>query len=186
MGQINCSDDMLFEKKISEEEIFNGRVFKIAVRQIETPEGTTSSRELVYHNGGACVLPVDDEQNVYLVKQFRAPFERVLLEAPAGKLEKDEDPLVCAGREITEETGLSASSIESLGTMISTPGYCSEIIYIYLATALEYVGGEPDPSEYLSTVKLSLKEALRMADSGEIEDAKTVIAIYRTARRFGL
>ena len=186
MGQIKCSDDMLYEKKISEKDIFDGRVFKVKVRQIETPEGKLSSRELVFHNGGACVLPIDDEQNVYLVKQFRSPFERVLLEAPAGKIDPGEEPLTTATREITEETGLTAADIEPIGTMIATPGYCSEIIYLYIATGLTFVGGEPDPSEYLSTVKMPLAEALELADKGEIEDAKTLIAIYRAARRFGL
>ena len=99
MGQINCSDDMLYEKKISEKDIFDGRVFKVKVRQIETPEGKPSSRELVFHNGGACVLPIDDEQNVYLVKQFRSPFERVLLEAPAGKIDPGEEPLTTENAE---------------------------------------------------------------------------------------
>lgn len=186
MGRINCSDDMLFEKKVSEKDIYDGRVFKVKVRQIETPEGKPSSRELVFHNGGACILPVDDEQNVYLVKQFRSPFERVLLEAPAGKLEAGEDPLVCANREITEETGLKAASIEPQGHMIATPGYCSEIIYLYLGTDLSYEGGNPDPSEFLSTVKVPLNEALVMAEMGQIEDAKTLILIYKAARRFGL
>ena len=186
MGQINCSEDMLYEKTVSEKDIFDGRVFKVKVRQIETPEGKPSSRELVFHNGGACILPVDEDQNVYLVKQFRSPFERVLLEAPAGKLDDGEEPLVCASREITEETGFKASSIEYLGDMISTPGYCSEIIYMYLATGLTYEGGNPDASEFLSTVKMPLKEALSMAEMGQIEDAKTLIIIYKAARRFGL
>lgn len=186
MGQINCSDDMLFEKKVSEKDIFDGRVFKVKVRTIETPEGRPASRELVFHNGGACILPIDEEQNVYLVKQFRSPFERVLLEAPAGKLEDGEDPLVCATREITEETGFKASSVEYLGDMISTPGYCSEVIYMYLGTDLTYEGGNPDSGEFISTVKLPLKEALKMAEMGQIEDAKTLIIIYKAARRFGL
>ena len=132
------------------------------------------------------MLPIDDEQNVYLVKQFRSPFERVLLEAPAGKIDQGEEPLTTATREITEETGLTAADIEPIGTMIATPGYCSEIIYLYIATGLTYVGGEPDPSEYLSTVKMPLAEALELAEEGESEDAKTLIAIYRAARRFGL
>ena len=186
MGKINCSDDMLFEKTIDSKTVFEGKVFDVEIKKIITPEGRESYREIVKHHGGACILPVDGEGNCYLVKQFRSPFERVLLEAPAGKIDQGEEPLTTATREITEETGLTAAVIEPIGTMIATPGYCSEIIYLYIATGLTYVGGEPDPSEYLSTVKMPLAEALELAEKGEIEDAKTLIAIYRAARRFGL
>ena len=89
MGKINCNDDMLFEKTVSSRTVFEGRVFDVEIKDIITPEGNKSTREIVKHPGGACVLPVDDEGNCYLVKQFRSPFEKVMIEAPAGKLEKD-------------------------------------------------------------------------------------------------
>ena len=88
MGKINCSDDMLFEKTISSKTVFEGRVFDVDIKNVLTPEGRESTREIVKHPGGACILPVDDEGNCYLVKQFRSPFEKVMLEAPAGKIEK--------------------------------------------------------------------------------------------------
>ena len=136
MGQINCSDDMLYEKKISEKDIFDGRVFKVKVRQIETPEGKPSTRELVFHNGGACVLPVDDEQNVYLVKQFRSPFERVLLEAPAGKIDPGEEPDESARRELKEETGLTLISIDDwIGESYSAVGFSNEKNVVIVGTA---------------------------------------------------
>ncbi len=186
MGKINCSDDMLFEETISSKTVFKGVVFDVAVKDIITPEGKRSSREIVKHPGGACILPVDDEGNCYLVKQFRSPFEKVMLEAPAGKLEKDEDPLHCVSREITEETGFTASNIESVGSIAATPGYCSEVISLYIGTGLEYKGGNPDPNEYIATVKMPLEQAIKMADEGKINDAKTLVLLYKASRRFGL
>ena len=186
MGKINCSDDMLYEKTESSKTIFEGRVFNVEIKEITTPEGKKSSREIVKHPGGACILPVDDEGNCYLVKQFRSPFEKVMLEAPAGKLEKGEEPFDCVSREITEETGFVAENIEHVGAIVATPGYCSEIITLYIGTGLKYEGGNPDPNEYIATVKMPLKEALRMADDGEIKDAKTQVLLYKASRRLGI
>ena len=98
MGKINCSDDMLFEKTVSSKTVFEGVVFDVEIKEIVTPEGKSSQREIVRHHGGACILPIDSEGYCYLVKQFRSPFEKVMLEAPAGKIEKGEDPLCCAAR----------------------------------------------------------------------------------------
>ena len=186
MGKINCGDDMLFEKTVSKKTIYEGRVFDVEIKEITTPEGKTSYREIVKHHGGACILPIDKEGNCYLVKQFRSPFEEVMLEAPAGKLEKDEDPLFCASREITEETGFVAGKIEPAGALVATPGYCSEIISLYIGTELEYKGGNPDETEYISTVKMPLKEAVKLADNGTIRDAKTLVLLYKASRRLGI
>ena len=186
MGKINCDDDMLFEKTVSKETIYEGRVFEVEIKEILTPEGKTSHREIVKHNGGACILPLDGEGNCYLVKQFRSPFETVMLEAPAGKIEEGEDPLACAAREITEETGLTAGNIESVGAIAATPGYCSEVTTLYIGTGLNYEGGNPDENEYIATVKMPLKEAVQMADEGAITDAKTQVLLYKAARRLGI
>jgi len=186
MGKIDCSDDMLFEKTVSKETKFTGKVFEVEVKTITTPEGATSHREIVIHHGGAAILPVDSDLNCYFVRQFRSPFEKVMTESPAGKVEPGEEPLACAAREITEETGFTAGKIEHVGRMAATPGYCSEIINLYIATDLQYTGGTPDPNEFLRTVKCPLKSALEMAESGKIEDAKTLVLIYKAARRFGI
>ena len=186
MGKINCSDDMLYEKTISSETVFEGRVFTVEIKEITTPAGGKSTREIVVHHGGACILPVDDEGNCYLVKQFRSPFEKVMLEAPAGKIEKGEDPFDCVSREITEETGFVADKIECVGSIVATPGYCSEIITLYIGTCLKYEGGNPDENEYIATVKMPLKEAVKMADEGAITDAKTQVLLYKAARRLGI
>lgn len=186
MGKINCSDDMLFEKTESTKTVFEGKIFTVEIKDITTAEGRKTKREIVKHHGGACILPIDEEGNCYLVKQFRSPFEKVMLEAPAGKIEAGEDPMYCASREITEETGLTAGKIESAGKMVATPGYCSEIIYLYIGTELKYEDGTPDENEYIATVKMSLKEALELVENGTIEDAKTQVLIYKASRRLGI
>ncbi len=186
MGKINCNDEMLFEKTVDSKTVFEGHVFDVEIKKIITPEGRESTREIVKHHGGACILPVDDEGNCYLVKQFRSPFEKVMLEAPAGKIEEGEDPLYCASREITEETGFVAKNIECVGAVTATPGYCSEVITLFIGTELETGDANPDLNEYISTVKMPLKEAVRMADDQEIEDAKTLVLIYKAARRLGI
>ena len=186
MGKINCSEDMLFEKTIASTTVFTGKVFDVEIKEVTTPEGHKSTREIVKHNGGACILPVDGEGNCYLIKQFRSPFEKVMLEAPAGKLEKGEDAAACAAREITEETGFVAGRIENVGQVTATPGYCSEIITLFIGTELDHGDANPDLNEYVATVKMPLEEALRMADNGEIEDSKTLILIYKASRRLGI
>ena len=186
MGKINCNDEMLFEKTVDSKTVFEGHVFDVEIKKIITPEGRESTREIVKHHGGACILPVDDEGNCYLVKQFRSPFEKVMLEAPAGKIEEGEEPLACASREITEETGFVAKNIECVGAVTATPGYCSEVITLFIGTGLETGDANPDLNEYISTVKMPLKEAVRMADDQEIEDAKTLVLIYKAVRRLGI
>ena len=186
MGKINCNDDMLFEKTVSSAKFFEGKVFDVEVKNIVTAEGRQAKREIVKHPGGACILPLDGEGNCFLVKQFRSPFETVMLEAPAGKIEEGEEPLACVSREITEETGYTAGNIEFVGAMAATPGYCNEIISLYIGTGLTYTGGNPDENEYISTVKMPLKEALEMAENGSIRDAKTLVLIYKASRRFGI
>ena len=113
-------------------------------------------------------------------------FEKVMLEAPAGKIEKGEEPFDCVSREITEETGFVADKIECVGSIVATPGYCSEIITLYIGTGLKYEGGNPDENEYIATVKMPLKEAVKMADEGAITDAKTQVLLYKAARRLGI
>ena len=183
MGRCDCNDDMLAEVTISSEKIYSGRVFDCELRQVRLPDGTTAPREVVSHPGGACVLPIDDDLNCYMVKQYRIAVDKVYLEAPAGRIEKGESPAECVAREIIEETGYKANSIEPVGTAAATPGYCSEIIYLYIARDLEFVGTDPDAGEFLAVEKVPLKELLEMADKGLIEDAKTQVLIYRAARR---
>ncbi|MCQ2516315.1 MAG: NUDIX hydrolase [Saccharofermentans sp.] len=149
-------------------------------------DGRLAKREIVKHNGGACILPVDDELNCYMVRQFRSPFECIMLEAPAGKLEIGEDPKVCAIRELHEETGFEAADVVDLGCMVASPGYDSEVIGLYMATGLKQLGQKLDDGEFLNVEKIPLKELLLMVETGEIRDAKTQLCILKAARRLGI
>ncbi|MDD2533623.1 MAG: NUDIX hydrolase [Eubacteriales bacterium] len=170
------------EETTAMDQHFDGRVFKVEVHQVRLPDGKMAMREIVRHNGGACIVAVDDQENVYLVSQFRKPYEQELLELPAGKLEIGEDPLVCATRELMEETGLRAASMTWLATVYPSPGYCSETLSIYLATELTYGENNLDDGEFLSVHVYPLHEALAMIDRGEIRDAKTQVGLLRARR----
>ena len=175
----------LTETTISSETVFHGKVFDCLVKQVTLCDGRVARREIVKHNGGACILPVDTEGNAYMVQQFRSPFEKVMLEVPAGKLEGDEDPKACAIRELREETGIVSGMITYLGIMICSPGYCSEKISMYLAQDLEFDRSDLDDGEFLNVIKIPFSRLYEMAMNNEIEDAKTCICILKTAGRLG-
>ncbi len=175
-----------YEKILSQERHFQGRVFSADVLEVSLPDGSLGRREIVRHNGGAAIVPLDKDNNVYMVRQFRIPFEMVLLEIPAGKLEKDEDPELCASRELKEETGFLAEKIESLGSIFPSPGYCGEVLHLFLATGLTAGEMALDEGEFLTVEKIPLQRLLEKIDQGLIRDAKTVIALLKTARRLGL
>ena len=172
----------LYEKQISREIIFEGKVFTACKDVNELPDGRLAPRELVIHSGGSGILPVDKEGNVTLVKQYRCGAGKVCIEMCAGKREIDEDPKECAVRELKEELGFVADNVLSLGTLIPTPAYDTEVIYIYLATGLKNVGSQLDDGEFLETVTMPLGDAIKLVMSGEIDDAKTQIALLKAER----
>ena len=169
----------LFEKKISSEQVFDGVVVKLFVDQVELPNKKTSVREIIRHPGAVCVIPVTSEGEVIMVRQFRYAFDSVLLEIPAGKLEKGEDPLEAAKRELEEESGAVAKNIEYLGEIYTTVAILDEKIHLYLATELEFKNAHPDEDEFLEVEKIPLTTLVDMVMRGEIRDSKTQIAILK-------
>ena len=167
------------ETQLSSEEIFDGRVIRVTRDRVQLENGHESIREVVHHHGGAAVAALNEKGEIYLVRQYRYALDRELIEIPAGKLEKGEDPFAAARRELGEEAGLSAGEYRDLGPIIPTCGYCSEIIWMYAAKDLRPVGQHLEDDEFLSVFTLPLDEAARMALSGEITDSKTVVAILK-------
>lgn len=171
----------LTEKPIKRHYIFKGKVINLRVDDALLPNGATAKREIVEHNGGIAIVPLDDEGNVYMVEQFRYPYSQVVLEIPAGKRDGDEEPLEGGKRELKEEIGATAKNYEFLGELYPTPGYCGEIIYMYLATGLTFGEADPDEDEFLNVKKMPLKKAVEMVLSGDIKDAKTQTALLKVA-----
>lgn len=170
------------EKKVSSEDIFKGRIVHVHVDEVELIDGSHSLREIVEHDGGVTVIPVDSDGNVYCVRQFRYAFGKSIIETPAGKLEKGEDPFECAMRELSEETGFKAGKYIYLGEFYPSPGYCHEKLYAYLALDLSKGEAHLDEGEYLDVVKFSLDELVEMVMNNELSDAKTIIAILKAKR----
>ena len=170
----------LEEKTLSSEQKFDGKIVKLYVDSVELEDGKKSSREVIKHPGGVCVLPMDEEGNVLFVRQFRYPHKKVLLEIPAGKLEYGENPSECGIRELKEETGCTCDRYEYLGSLIPTPAYCGEVIHMYLARGLHYGEQKLDSGEFLDIEKIPLDRAVEMIMNNEIEDSKTQIAVLKT------
>lgn len=168
-----------FEKQLSSETIFEGRVITVTVDRVALENGDTSVREVVHHNGGAGIAALNEKGEIYLVRQFRYAPGCELIEIPAGKLEKGEDPFEAAKRELGEEAGLAGGVWRDLGYIIPTCGYDSEIIYLYAAKELTPVGQHLDEDEFLSVFTMPLDEAAERVLSGEITDGKTVAAILK-------
>jgi ADP-ribose pyrophosphatase len=164
--------------------LYKGKVFNHQVDEIEYDSGNIGIREVAIHPGGAVVVPIKDDGKIILVKQFRYPLQKTLIELPAGKLDKGEDPLICATRELEEETGYKANKIKKLGEIYTSPGYSTEILYIYSAT--ELIPGNLNREEGergMEILELTLTEIEKMIMSGEITDAKTIVGIYYLTNR---
>jgi ADP-ribose pyrophosphatase len=163
--------------------LFQGLVVDLEQMEVKVGEKGWHIFQIVRHPGGVGVLPLHDDGTVTLVRQLRPAVNQRMLEVPAGRLDPGEDPAVCAGRELLEETGLVATKIESLGRMYSSPGVFDEAIHLFLATGLAQQAAEPEHYEDIETVRMPLKEALRMAVRGEITDGKTSLTLFRAAYR---
>lgn len=169
-----------FEKTLNSRRIFEGRVLNLRLDEVLLPNNNISTREVIEHNGGVAVVAIDSDDNIIMVKQFRKPYEKELLEIPAGKLSKNENPLDCGIRELEEETGYCAKEFISLGELYPSPGYCNEVLYLYFAKDLYEGKLNLDEDEFLHSEKIPFNNALEMIEKGEIKDAKTIVAIMRT------
>jgi len=171
---------MFTEKEVSRETVYQGRIVNVRSDVVELINGKHAPREVIEHPGGVCIVPVDADRNCYLVRQFRHPVGKDLLEFPAGKLDPGEDPMECAIRELGEETGLSAKEVVSLGVMYPSPGYSDEVLHLFLAQDLTEGTAHPDENEFLSIEKIPLTTLADLVASNQVPDAKTVFALFRT------
>jgi ADP-ribose pyrophosphatase len=166
-------------KVLKSEILYKGKVFDHQVDKIEYESGNKGIREIAIHPGGAVVVPINDDGKIILVKQFRYPFQKTLIELPAGKLDKGEDPLICATRELEEETGYKAKEIKKLGEIYTAPGYCTEILHIYSAKGLTPGNHNREEGELgMEILELTIIEIEEMIIKGEIKDAKTIAGIF--------
>jgi ADP-ribose pyrophosphatase len=167
------------------EEAYHGRVIDVALYTVREGE-TTYKREVVHHPGGAGVVAVFEDGTIPLVRQYRHPVVRYTLELPAGRLDPPERPEECAARELEEEIGVRAGRLEKLAEFFSTPGFCEEKLWVYLATELTETRQNLEGDEMIEVVRVSLGRAFEMIADGEIEDAKTIIGLLLAAPRLGL
>ena len=172
----------LTEKPVKQEYLYKGKILNLRVDDALMPNGSIAKREIVEHNGGVMIAPLDEEGYLYFVDQFRYPYMEIVTELPAGKLEKGEDSLDAGIRELKEETGAVAEKIISLGKLYPSPGYCGEIIHLYLATGLSFGEQKPDEDEFLEVKRIHLDEAVKMVMDGTIRDSKTQVAILKIKR----
>ncbi len=173
----------LKEKTLTREYRFKGRIINLRTDTVRLPNGAEAGREVVEHPGGVCVAPLTDEGELLFVRQYRYPYEEVVPELPAGKRDRHgEAPLECGKRELLEETGATASEYIFLGRVYPTPGFCNEVIYLYLARGLSFGKAQPDEDEFVEVERIPLDRAVEMVMNNEITDAKTQIAVLKVAR----
>src|SRR5699024_1889405 len=171
--------DKLIEYKQSSREVFRGRLLHVYLDEVGLPDGTKSTREWIKHPGASAVLPVFENGDVMLVRQFRYPVSQIFYEVPAGKIDAHEAPATTAGRELKEEAGLLCRHSQYLGHFYPGIGYSDELIHLYVAWDIESFSQNVDDDEFLLKERLSLPEAMGMVHSGEISDGKTIITLLR-------
>ena len=170
----------LRETPVEQQIQYEGRIIRLRVDKAQLPNVKIATREVVEHNGGVCIAALTEQQELLFVRQFRYPYQEVVLELPAGKIDKGEEPLACGKRELTEETGASAQQYRSLGRLYPSPGYCGEVIHLFLATGLSFGRMNLDEDEFLEGERIPLEKAVQMVLDNEVPDAKTQVAVLKT------
>jgi ADP-ribose pyrophosphatase len=158
--------------------LYKGRIIELRLEEVTLPNGVTARLEIVRHPGAAAIVPLHDNGDVTLIRQYRHAAGGFIWEIPAGVLHPGEEPSACAARELREETGLLASEIVALGTYLPSPGFCDERIHLFLARGLTEVDQQLDHDEVLSVARKPLTEALAMIRAGEIQDGKSIAALH--------
>lgn len=176
-------DSKLMEIIQKKEVVYQGMLIRLEHWDVALPNGDIGKREIACHIGAAAVVAIDTKDRIILVRQSRVAVGRITREIPAGKLDApDEDPLACAKRELSEETGLNADHWQKLTVLETTPGFCNERIHIYLATGLHEGNSHPDDDEFVDVERMPIEEALQHVMQGDFHDGKTCLGILMAHR----
>lgn len=178
--QHNPTDQDLIETPVSSEEIYRGKIVHLFRDMVRLPNGKLATREVMRHPGAVCIVPLTEQNEVLMVRQFRHPFSKVLLEAPAGKLDPNEAPEDCARRELSEETGAEAGELQYIGDYYPSVAVLDENIHLYVARKLSVHDQHTDDDEFLNVERIPLSTLVEQVLSGEIRDGKTQVAILKT------
>lgn len=173
----------MINRRLSSKTIFQGKIINLRVDEVELPDGRRSTREIIEHPGAVVIAPVDAEGNVHLVRQYRDAVEELLLELPAGKLDEGEEPIECARRELREELGLVADNWKELATYYASPGFCDEVMYLYLAEGLSATENDLDHEEFLEPVVLPLEPLDGLL--GQLKDSKSLTGVLLAHKVIG-
>lgn len=175
LGDDDPRDAELHERILSEDVAWRGKLLDVRTLEVELPNGRHTGRDVIRHPGASAVVALTETGKIVLVRQYRTAIDRVTVEIPAGKLDPGEDPEDCARRELLEETGFKAGRINLLTTIAPAVGYSDELIHIYMATGLTFVGASPDDDEFVNVDLVPLHELIDAVLDGKIQDTKTVI-----------
>lgn len=170
-------DKRLYEEKLSSKRLFSGKILELYYDNVRLPNGKTASREKITHPGAVGIVPVTGDNEILLIRQYRYPVNDITIEIPAGKLDKDELPVNCAKRELAEEAGALDGKLHLLSSFYTTPGFCDEVLHLFLATGFNRSNNNPDEDEFLDIIEIKMDSALSWIKEGKIKDSKTIIGI---------